>query len=319
MPNVLGLEIGGTKLQIGLGAGDGRMARLIRRDVQPHQGADGIRAQITDIVQSLDTRIEAIGVGFGGPVDVEKGVITVSNQIDGWSGFPLRDWLRELTGVRSVVLQNDADTAALGEARFGAGKGLSPVLYVNSGSGIGGGLIVDGRIYRGSGLGAMEIGHLRIDTDDCGNLAETTLEGIASGWAIGKMGRDRAQKHLRDGHESHGLLHFAGGDPAKVTAQVVVQAARAAPEGEAARILGMATEAMGKALAQAITLLAPRRVILGGGVSLMGDDLWLDPIRRAAEKRVFPPFRESFDMVTAELGEDVVVQGALALAADALI
>lgn len=311
----LGIEIGGTKLQLGLGAGDGIITRLARRDVQPAHGAEGVRAQIVEAFRSLETPVDAVGVGFGGPIDADRGIVTTSNQVGGWSGFPLREWVQEVCGTDRVVVQNDADTAALGEARFGAGRGLSPILYVNSGSGIGGGLIVDGKIYRGSGVGAIEIGHLWMREDD-GYEEAKTLEGIASGWAIGSRGREWAERHKRDGWESDGLLRFARGEPENVTAQVVAKAARAEPYGVAAMILRAATTAMGRALAHAITLLAPKRVILGGGVSLMGDDLWLEPIREVVEARVFPPFRGTFDMVLASLGEDVVVLGAIALAAD---
>ena len=107
-------------------------------------------------------QIEAAGIGFGGPVDVRHGRTQKSFQIDGWDDFPLADWIGEHLGVPRVVLENDADTAGLAEARFGAGIGHSPLLYMTVGSGIGGALIVDHQIYRGFGQGAIEIGHLRV-------------------------------------------------------------------------------------------------------------------------------------------------------------
>jgi glucokinase len=219
-------------------------------------------------------------------------------------------------GVANVTLQNDADTAALGEARFGAGKGLSPVLYVNSGSGIGGGLVIDGRIYRGSGHGAMEIGHLWIAAsayDGSGN-EYGRLEDLASGWAIARAARPLVE-NARRGYDPSYVSVLSGGDPASVTAAMVAQAARY-PGDPAAFVLSRATNAMGLALAHAVTLLAPVRVILGGGVSLIDEDLWLDPIRKALDDHVFPPFRGTYDVVSAALGEDVVVHGALALARD---
>ena len=332
MPNLLGIEIGGTKLQLGLGRGDGSISRLVRRDVLPAGGAEGVRAQIVEAFRSLDARVDAVGVGFGGPVDADRGIVTTSNQVDGWAGFPLRDWLRETLGVDRVVVQNDADTAALGEARFGAGRGLSPILYVNSGSGIGGGLIVDGKIYRGSGVGAIEIGHVIVCE---GAMRPTrqpplTLEQVASGWAIGEKGRQCARLEnlpnwgeppegspLHPFDDPGSLIRLCGGDPERVDAKMVAESARLG-QLDGRTVLRGPIHAMGAALANAITLLAPRRVILGGGVSLMGDDLWLDPIREVVEARVFPSFRGTFDMTRAELGEDVVVHGALALAADAV-
>ncbi len=300
-PLLLGVEIGGTKLQLGLGRGDGRIASLQRRTIRPGDGAGGILHQIerafADLVADRGGELpDAAGIGFGGPVDVAGGSVLRSHQVHGWDGFELADWVRRHLGIGRVAIQNDADTAGLGESLLGAGVGYSPVLYVTIGSGIGGGLIVDGRIYRGSGLGAVEIGHLWVDDGPGG---ARRLEDIASGWAIGAEARDRL------------------GDPS-LDAQAV---ARAAAEGDptAASILRRATDALGSALAHAATLLGPRRIILGGGVSLIGESLWFSPIRDRLGDRVFPPFRDRFDLVPAELGEGVVVHGALALARQAMI
>ncbi len=307
-PLLLGIEIGGTKLQLGLGRGDGHLLALERRTVTTANRAEGIRDQILKAMPRLlgDRRegIQAVGIGFGGPVDATRGVVTLSNHIEGWAGFPLVDWAVRALGVPLVALQNDADTAALGEARFGAGVGVSPVLYVQVGSGIGGGLVVNGTIYRGGGLGAVEIGHLLIDDS-------ASLEAVASGWSIGREARERIQG--RDGI----LLDLAGGDPSRINAMMVGQAASAG-DPVAIEVLARATTAMGRVLAHAVTLLSPRRVILGGGVSLMGDKLWFDPIREATDRRVFPPFRATYEIVPADLGEEVVIHGALALAADAI-
>lgn len=313
-PLLIGIEIGGTKLQLGLGRGDGRLLALERRTVDKGRGADGIRAQILaalpDLLDRVDAggeRPDALGIGFGGPVDAIGGVVTTSHQIEGWDGFPLADWARDATGVPRVVLQNDADAAALGEVRFGAGAGLSPVLYVTVGSGIGGGLVVDGAIYRGAGLGAVEIGHLVLDAS---NEGPRTLEDIASGWSIAR----EAARRMTTGGVA--LDRLCGGDPARLDAAIV---AKAAGEGDptAVAVLAEAARAMGRALGHAVTLIAPRRIVLGGGVSLIDDRFWLDPIREEAERRAFPPFRGSFDIVPASLGEEVVVHGALALALDA--
>jgi glucokinase len=303
-PWCAGIEIGGTKLQLGLGRGDGLLVDLERRRIDPEAGGEGIRAQIVEAAGVLIDRqgtIPAAGIGFGGPVDAVRGVVTVSNQIGGWAGFPIVAWAREALRIPRVGLQNDADTAALGEARFGAGVGHNPVLYVTVGSGIGGGLVIDGAIYRGSGRGAVEIGHLIVGE------GETTLEAIASGWSIAREAR-RGLETSGDGP----LLRLCGGDPSRVTTELV---ARAATEGDgvASRALATARRAMGRALAHAVTLLAPGRIILGGGVSLMGEALWFAPIRDEVASRVFPPFRGTYDVVPAALGEEVVVHGALAL------
>jgi glucokinase len=299
-PLLLGIEIGGTKLQLGLGRGDGRFLALARRTVEREAGGAGIREQILRAIGPLRDEagagpIAAVGIGFGGPVDASRGVVLTSNQIAGWDDFDLAGWAREALGVERVVLHNDADAAALGEARFGAGIGLSPILYVTIGSGIGGGLVAGGSIYRGAGLGAVEIGQLWV-ADESRPDGPPTLERTASGWAIGDAAR-------------------AAFGP-EATARDVADAARAGHP-EALAILARAADAMGHALALAANLLAPRRIILGGGVSLMGEGLWFEPIRRAMGPRVFPPFRGRFDVVPAALGESVVVHGAVALALDA--
>jgi glucokinase len=325
-PLFLGIEIGGTKLQLGLGCGDGAIQALERREVDPAHGADRIRAVIPDALTALlgargvDRRaIAAVGIGFGGPVDACRGVVTTSHQIAGWEGFPLAVWVRDALGLTPVVVQNDADTAGLGEARFGAGIGLSPILYVTIGSGIGGGLIIDGNIYRGGGAGAIEIGHLWVVDRSSSDQEPLKLEDVASGWAITRAAREFAARSTdAAGGAPWLVLELAGGDPGQIGPAVLAEAARRGDQ-EASYLLGKAVAAMAVALNQAVTLLAPRRIILGGGVSLIGEDLWFQPIRSQLDLNVFPPFRGTFDVVPAALGEAVVVHGALALAQDSVV
>lgn len=322
---LLGLEIGGTKLQLGLGRGNGCIDALERRPVDPARGAQGILERISEAYGALRMRlglapdqVVAAGVGFGGPVDSGRGIVTRSYQIDGWENFPLADWIGHRLGIATVSVQNDADTAGLGEARFGAGVGFSPLLYVTIGSGIGGGLILDGRIYRGAGAGALEIGHLWVVDRTSSDKEILKLEDIASGWAIDAAARGFAERQIAEGRTDWLVLELAGGDLSRINAGLVAEAARRG-DFEADFILTKAVHAMSHALNQAVTLLAPNRIILGGGVSLIGEDFWLGPIRQQLSLQVFPPFRNTFDLVAATLGEEVVIHGALALARDALI
>ncbi|SIO59918.1 glucokinase [Singulisphaera sp. GP187] len=324
-PLLLGIEIGGTKLQLGLGRGDGEIVALERRTIEPAQGARGILAQIGELVPILQSRIgatrdqvAAVGIGFGGPVDANTGVTTKSHQVTGWDQFPLAKWVRANLQIPLVSIQNDADTAGLAEARFGAGVGFSPLLYVTIGSGIGGGLLLDGQIYRGSGAGALEIGHLWVIDRTTSDFDVIKLEDVASGWAIAGAARNYAERQLADGLTHWKVLELAGGVPARIDTTMVADAAKAGDQ-EASFILGKAVLAMAHALNQAVTLLAPHRIILGGGVSLIGEEFWFEPIRNQLNLNVFPPFRGTFDVVPAALGEDVVVQGALALARDAVL
>jgi glucokinase len=310
----LGIEIGGTKLQLGLGLGDGVLRGLWRGDVDVQSGADGIRRRILEAVPALLNQsgidraaVQRVGIGFGGPVDDSTRTVIKSHQIAGWDGFPLADWMTEILGW-PAFLGNDADVAGLAEALFGAGQGLSPIFYITLGSGIGGGLIVNGEIYRGIGRGAAEIGHLRLFDPKTKSI--DILEHFASGWAIGRTPEVTTSYRLAYNDEP-----FWNGpdDLDGLTAQDVAAAAEAG-NGLALRILGDAWDRLADAICHVIALLAPRRIVIGGGVSLMGERLLFEPLRRKVEERVFKPFAGRYDIVPAQLGEAVVVHGALALA-----
>lgn len=288
----LGIEIGGTKLQLGVGRGDGELLALWRAPAKTD--GDGIRKQIVDAMPELLVKanlqcgdLRGVGVGFGGPTDDATQSVVKSHHVAGWHGFPLAAWLGELTGLPTVIC-NDADVAGLAEAQFGAGRGLSPIFYITVGTGIGGGLIVDGQIYRGVGKGACEIGHLLVP--DPANPTEwVILEAVAAGWGI----------EARAGSGA--------------TARMIGEAAmRGDPS--ALRLIDEATSALALAIRQMITLLCPHRVVIGGGVSLMGEEVFFAPLRRKVQERRFEAFAGLTDIVPAALGEEVVLHGALALA-----
>jgi glucokinase len=317
----LGIEIGGTKLQLGVGPGDGTLAGLWRGPVDVAAGGEGIRRQVAAAVPELLGRagvergaVRGVGVGFGGPVDDATRTVIRSHQIAGWDGFPLADWLTELLGW-PVVLGNDADVAGLAEALFGAGKGLSPVFYITIGSGIGGGLIVNGEIYRGCGRGAAEIGHLRFLGDD-GADDETApwdyhaLENVASGWAIEKKARRFASGNT---HHDLPLLRLVNGQADQITARHVGEAIRAG-DSKTRSLLELPLDHLANAIGHVIALLCPRCIVIGGGVSLMGEKVLFEPLRRLVAEHVFQPFAGCYEIVPAALGEEVVVHGALALA-----
>lgn len=316
---LLGIEIGGTKLQVAIGDERGTPRAIERRSVCPEGGGEAIRGQIVEAFGVLLDRfgaarsdVRAAGFGFGGPVDFALGTCVGSNHVWGWESFPLIAWARSTLGIPRGVVRNDSDAAALAEARLGAGRGFSPLLYVNSGSGVGGGLVVEGQLYPGNGLGAIEMGHLALDgyaLTPAGTFR--TVESLASGWAIARA----AAQNVASPTAAGPLAELADGDPGRVTAELVARAAEAG-DPAARAILSRATTALGHGIAHAVTLLGPRRVVLGGGVSQMPAHLWLDPIRAEVDRRVFAAFRGTFDVVPAELGESVVVRGALILAAD---
>jgi glucokinase len=302
----LGIEIGGTKLQIGVGlANDGTLTALQRADVRPADGAEGIRRQIAHIAGPLIQQfgIRAIGIGFGGPVDMSAGRIVKSHHVAGWDGFPLADWCRDTFGV-PTSLANDSDMAGLGEARFGAGRGKRVVFYTNVGTGIGGALIIGGRVYVGGAGIASELGHLRPGTQAV--TPKEIVELAASGWAIADAARADARL-AAELEQKHGCK------PDRITAKLVAAAAGAG-NAAALEIFRRATQTYGWGIAQMITLLSPEAVVIGGGVPLAGEALFFAPLREEVDRYVFPPLHGTYCIVPAELGEEIVVHGALALA-----
>ncbi len=338
----LGIEIGGTKLQLGVGPGDGGpLVALERLAVDSGEGAVGILSQIEAATAGLVQRypIQRVGIGFGGPINVERGRIVRSHQIEGWHDFPLGDWFQRAFGL-PTVLGNDCDLAGLAEARFGAGRGKRVVLYITVGSGIGGGLIIDGVVHRGAGMAAAEIGHLRPGLN--ADRPDDTVESLASGWGIAAAAQNRFSepishpfKSLRDSTRTtrpedvrqrlieveevaeefaSDLLSRADGKVDQITAKLVAQAAGDGNQ-IALEVLNHATQVLGWAIAQAITLVAPHVVVVGGGVSQIGEPLFFGPLRTEVERYVFPPLLKSYEIAPTQLGEEVVVHGALALAA----
>ena len=309
----LGIEIGGTKLQLGVGAGDGSpLVALTRHDVDVEAGAEGILGQIHAASLPLISQheITAVGFGFGGPVDTIAGRAIKSHQVAGWDDFPLAQWCQKTLRLPAVV-GNDCDVAALAEARFGAGRGLDPVFYVTVGTGVGGGLVIAGRIYRGSGAGAAEIGHLRLPRDD----DHWPLESVCAGPGIAAAVRAELLAHRGTDADAEDLGRRVVRDLDQLTAKLVAEAA-AAGNTLARDIFASAVRTLGWGVAQVITLIGPAVVVVGGGVSLAGEEMFFAPLRRAVEKDVFPPFLGTYAIVPAAMGEDTVVHGALTLAAE---
>lgn len=311
----LGIEIGGTKLQLGVGDGSGPpLVELVRRDIDIPRGAEGILAQIRSAAPELISRhrVERVGFGFGGPIEPIAGRVVTSHQVAGWDGFALVDWCQRELGA-AAVLGNDADLAGLAEARYGAGRDYDPVFYITVGTGIGGGLIVDGSVYRGSGHGAAELGHLRPGLAATG--AKHTLESLASGPGIVAATQRRLATLAETHHDVVDLQSRAGGNLDRLTAQQVAEAA-AAGNTHAQAAWHESLAALGWGVAQVITLVAPAAVVIGGGVPLSGEKLFYEPLRAEVERYVFPPFQGKYKILPPALGEEMVVHGAIALAAE---
>lgn len=304
--NLLGIEIGGTKLQLVLGDEAGVIRLRRRLTVAREAGAEGIRQQIARAIPELlgGSPVDAVGVGFGGPVDWRTGKICCSHQIAGWSEFDLSGWLRELTGA-PVFVDNDANVAALGEAVRGAGVGYDPAFYVTMGSGIGGGLVTGGGIYHGAAPGESEIGHVRLDRSG------TTVESRCSGWAV-----DVRIQELKVREPDSVLASLIGdehGGEAKHLATALKQG-----DATANQLLRELAEDLAFGLSHVVHLFHPQVIVLGGGLSGVGE-----PLRAAVEHALRGFTMEAFapgpDTRLAALGEDAVPAGALCLAQAGLV
>ena len=298
--NFVAIEIGGTKLQLVAGR-PGAIEERRRYPVDVKRGGGGIREQIENVLPGLVKKWDAraVALGFGGPVDRRNGRIARSHQIEGWSGFEIRKWLAELSDTE-IVIDNDANMAALGEATLGAGKDSNPVYYVTLGSGVGGGLVVDGRIYHGAAPGEAEIGHLRLDRDGA------IVEQRCSGWAVDRAIRERAS----------GALRNMIGDKVGGEARHLAAALKANDE-SARQILDDAANTLAFALSHVVQLFHPEIIVLGGGLSLVGEPLRA-AVAKALDSFTMEVFRGTTRVQLAELGEDAVPAGCLVAAAAAI-
>ena len=299
-PLRIGIEIGGTKQQLIVGDAEGSIIDRCRFSVDSEGGGLVIRERIAEELPKLIAghQPERIGVGFGGPVDITKGTVAVSHQVEGWSGFPLREWLCELTGL-PVVIENDANTAALAEALRGAGRGFNPAFYINMGSGVGGGLVLDGKIYHGAAPGEVEVGHLRLDPDG------TTVEDRCSGWAT-----DRAIRAAIADAPDCTLAQLIGSETSGEAKHLT--AALAQNDSIAETILDTLTRDLAFALSHVTHLFHPQVITLGGGLALIGESL-RQGIAEKLPGFLMEIYSNGPEIKLAELGEDAVPVGALLL------
>ncbi len=295
----IAIEIGGTKLQVCAGSEDDVILERARFAVERSAGGQGIRAQIAGALPGLISKWNpaAIGVGYGGPVDWRTGKIVCSHHVEGWNDFPLGEWLREQTSLPTFV-ENDANVAALGEALHGAGRGANPVLWVNSGSGVGGGLVVDGRLYHGAVPGEVEIGHLQLNRDG------TIVETMCSGWAVDGCVRDAVKEQPQS---ILALLAAKSKPDARILAPAIAAGCPLADS-----ILTLTAKEFAFALSHAVHLLHPEVIVIGGGLSLVGEPLRAR-IAAALPQWLMKAFAPGPRIALAALAEDAVPVGALAL------
>jgi glucokinase len=289
---VLGIDIGGTNLVVGSVAEDG--SRLYALASEPTNAEAGTRDVLDRLIALTRQTIEqtrrelpgaeiiGVGVGAPGPLDTRSGVVLLTPNL-GWVNLPLRQIIHDRLGL-PAALDNDANCAVLGEWWVGAAQGAHQAIGITIGTGIGGGIILDGRLYHGASDVAGEIGHTTIDTEGrrckCGNYG--CLEAYASGPNIAL----RAVEALEVGAESL-LPSLVGGDLARVTAQTVYEAAQAGDE-LALDVVNDTAKFLGAGIANLLNVFNPEVVVICGGVTLAGDHLFV-PLRREVARRAFKP------------------------------
>lgn len=308
----IGLDVGGTKINALRVARNGTV--LARELVAtPAEDAEATMATMIDVARRLHAAdVVAVGVGAAGMVDANEGVLRFAPNL-AWRELAIARRIREAFGLPCQI-DNDANVAAWGEWRFGAGRGYRHMLLVTVGTGIGGGIVAGRRLFRGAHGFAAEIGHIIVEPDGplcgCGNRG--CWEQVASGAAIGRLGREAAREH-----PGSLLAELSPDGPDGVTGETVTEAARQGEE-MARRILEEVGRRLGEGIAGLVNTLDPQVVVIGGGAAEAGE-LLLDPARRAFERTVeAPEHRPRVPIVPAQLGTDAGAIGAAMLALEEL-
>ena len=317
MRYLVGVDIGGTNIVVGTVAEDGSAVLGIgQAPTLPEEGPQAVVGRIARLVQSSIAeaqktagvprdRIVGVGIGSPGPLDRERGVVLLTPNL-GWRDLPLRDLVSEATGL-PASLDNDANCAIYGEWWAGAARGSRFVVGLTIGTGIGGGIVIDGKLYYGTSGVAGEVGHTTIDSTGrrckCGNYG--CLEAYASGPAIAA----RAVEGLEIGAESD-LPERVGGDLAKITAQTVYEAAKAGDE-YALEIVRDTAKFLGAGVGNLVNIFNPDTVVIVGGVTMAGDQLFV-PLRGEVKRRAFKPAVDRCRIVPGELPGTAGVVGAVA-------
>jgi glucokinase len=297
------IDLGGSKILSLIAQPDGVRLGEDRRPTDAQEGPEAVLARMVASVERAlanagATRddLAALGVCSPGPCDIEAGVIPESPNLPGWRDVPISRHLEDKLGV-PAVLENDATAAALGEHVFGAGRGCRHMVYITVSTGIGGGLIIDGKLYRGASGNAGEIGHITIDPEGppCGSGHRGCVEAFASGAALAAQGEDLIARGASP------LLARLVEDESVVTGGTV---ARAAEQGdpEARRLVERAGYYLGIGLAAYVNMLNPEVIVIGGGLAKVGD-LLLGPARAEMESRAFPESLAPLRLESAELGD----------------
>ncbi len=308
--NRIGIDVGGTNVKIALVDDSGK---IIYSNSVPTRAEMGYEYTVNNIKQAIydlmkETKltakdIEGIGFGFPGQVDYKSGIVRLAPNIPGWVEVPIAKMIEDEFHIPTRV-DNDVRCAALGELKYGAGKGCENLICITVGTGIGSGLIVNGKLVRGASNAAGEIGHIKLQIHDgpiCGCGDTGCMEAFASGPAIVAM----AEEYILGGKSTKYREMANGGD---ITPFIVAEAAKAG-DPVARRIFSRIGEYIGIGMASVVNLLNPEKIIIGGGVADAGDIL-LEPLKETLKKRAMKIAGETVEVVPAQLGNTAGVIGA---------
>ncbi|QAA35070.1 ROK family protein [Clostridium manihotivorum] len=306
---VIGIDLGGTKISTALSDFDGNVISQSIIATDAHEGEIAVLGRIIktveDVIENGNVTIEkvkAIGIGSPGPLNAKTGIIITTPNLP-FKNFDLVSPIREKFQV-PVYLDNDANVAAIGEFMFGAGKGTENMVYFTVSTGVGGGAVLNGKIYRGNTSNALEIGHATVAPDgprcNCGNIG--CLEAVSSGTAIGKRGKEALESKVETSLRKY-----------KTVTSAEVFAEAAAGDQVAKDIIDTALNYLGIGVANAISIFDPEMIIIGGGVSKAGKIVF-DKVQEVVNIRCFKNMAEACKIVPAGLGTDAGVIGAVALA-----
>ncbi len=311
MRYVVGVDVGGTNLVAGTVAEDGsEILGVVAEPTMSAQGADAVISRIVKLAKASiaesGKKVEGVGIGSPGPLNTKTGIVLLTPNL-GWTNMPLRDRVGAGLGL-SATLDNDANCAIFGEWWRGAARGSKYVIGLTLGTGIGGGIVIDGQIYHGVTDVAGEFGHVTIDANGrrckCGNYG--CIEAYASGPAIA----ERAIEGIASGVETS-LSQYVKGDLSKLTAQIVYEAASDGDEW-ALEVVRETASLLGAAVAGFLNIFNPEVVVICGGVTQAGDKLF-QPLRSEVKRRAFKPAWEACRIVPGALTGTAGVFGAAAV------
>lgn len=308
---VIAIDLGGTKIACGIISDS---CQVLARECYPTLADEGVDSVIARIISAVEqtilprgitlSQLCGISIAAAGAIDAPGGVIALSPNLPGWRDIPLRDIIRERLGIKTWLV-NDTNAAALAEHQLGAGQGIKNLIYLTVGTGIGGAVILGGRLYTGASGSAGEIGHMTIEANGlrckCGNIG--CLETLASGTAVAREAIRRVSRG-----EGSSLTEIVAGKIGSITAEHVAMAAR---DGDclARDVINKVATYLGVGLVNLVNIFNPEMIIIGGGLAKMGD-LLLSPARQVVREKAFAVSAAAVCIVPTQLGDDAGILGA---------